>query len=145
MQKLIPYIILFTGIILIYIFNALKKYKRSKIRIPANWKMMRVNLDNCEVFPYEHIEEEGNKQFPSTIEILDSLYSSRTKKENDNKITSIIVYSHHFDDGEVKKYKSDLIYLDPVTIKYYLINNKCKLVLYLDPINYNNYYLSLSL
>jgi hypothetical protein len=142
MKSAIPYLIAFIVVLIYSLIKGVQKYRQltgassPKKNIPGNWSRVDIDVNHCEVKSREYFEEPSEKS-PSRIQILDSIVGKRPAEQH--RVVSAIIYYHHYPDGHVQIFKSEPIYADETSVRYMLMN-KDRLRLYVDPLERTNYY-----
>jgi hypothetical protein len=151
-MSIIPFVILFFLALIISLIVGLIKYRKTFQQNPASIPLkdygnkIMVDISKCEIKTKEYYEDGNNERLPSRIDIIDSLYRSKSSNGSNatKKSVSVVIYRHTYSDGQVVEYRSAPIYLPKELIRYSLLGNQ-EATLYVDPSNRTNYYLEVPL
>lgn len=147
-MSLIPFIIFFLILIAITILTSLYRIQKEKRLLfnKADKKLkekgikIRVDFSECQVISRSYFGPKENNDFPSWIDILDSLSKGRMQKE-EMKTVSQISYKHLCGD-EIITFKSKPIYMPETNLKFRLESKKFTYI-YFDKDKFSNYYFDL--
>src|SRR5688572_8923781 len=100
MHKLVAYIVIIIGIVLVGVVSFLLNYRKTRkvnkalSDLKGKGKKIVVQFQNCEIKTREYFDTEPSDSMPSRAEMIDALFDASRPNEGIKKVISVIIYKY---------------------------------------------------
>jgi hypothetical protein len=148
MHKLIAFIVIVIGIVLVGVVSFLLKLRKTRkvnkalSDLMGKGKQIVIQFRDCEIKTREYFDTEPSDSTPSSVEMIDALFDANRPGEGIKKVVSVIIYKYKDPYGKNFEFRSEVIEM-PVERLRFLLENQKQATIFVDTGNWNRYYFDL--